>query len=138
MFASPKGKSKTKTIDLTAAPKKKKTDIIDLTLDDDRETSSRPAGAEPPRKRQRTYYGPDFSVGPNGGDSEKFMQCLNAQVRPYITEALLNVPHDTFKIADIARRVSRTHTLSLSLLPSFLLLSLFLALGIFRSRKRIL
>ncbi|KAF4777085.1 WD repeat domain-containing protein [Colletotrichum scovillei] len=105
MFASPKGKSKTKTIDLTAAPKKKKTDIIDLTLDDDRETSSRPAGAEPPRKRQRTYYGPDFSVGPNGGDSEKFMQCLNAQVRPYITEALLNVPHDTFKIADIARRV---------------------------------
>ncbi|KAK7437774.1 hypothetical protein CaCOL14_000500 [Colletotrichum acutatum] len=104
MFASPKGKSSATTIDLTAAPKKK-TDIIDLTLDDDHETSSRPAEAGPPRKRQRTYYGPDFPVGPTGGFSEKLMQCLNAQVRPYITEALLNVPHDTFKIADIARRV---------------------------------
>lgn len=132
MLASPKGKSAVATIDLTAAPKKKKTtDIIDLTLDDDHETRSRPAEAEPPRKRQRTDYGPDFPVDPKGGDSEKWMRCLNAQVRPYITEALLNVPHDEFRIADIARRVSRT--LSLSCLVFSICLSLVLALVFFGS-----
>ncbi|KAK1639385.1 hypothetical protein BDP81DRAFT_343384 [Colletotrichum phormii] len=113
MFATPRDTTTaTPSIDSTAAPKRT-ADIIDLTLDDDDDgddktppaSSSRLPETKPPRKRFRIDYGPKCPVDPNGGDPEMYTEYLNKQVRPFITQALLELPTEKFKVAEIARTV---------------------------------